>query len=324
MITNKVKDGILGFVVGDAMGVPNEFKSRGHLKENLVTEMKGFGSHPVPAGSWSDDSSMMIATIDSIINKNEIDNKNIADNFVSWVKDAKYTPFNYVFDIGGTCLKAITTYKETGTNPAKCGLGKIDDNSNGSLMRILPIAYYAYYKQLTDKDILRLVKDISSITHKHEISILGCYIYVKYVICLLSGKNKEKSYSIIKKLDYSKFKESSLKVYERILKDDISKLKLSEINSSEYVVDTLEATLWCFLKSSSYAQNVIAAINLGDDTDTIGALTGAIAGIMYGYENIPEDWTSKLLKLDYILDMASKFEKVLKEKNLHKQLALKI
>lgn len=324
MITNKVKDGILGFVIGDAMGVPNEFKSREILKEDLVTEMKGFGSHPVPAGSWSDDSSMLLATIDSIINKNEIDNKDIADNFVAWVKDAKYTPFNYVFDIGSTCLKAITTYNETGTNPAKCGLGKINDNSNGSLMRILPIAYYAYYKQLADKDILKLVKDVSSITHKHEISILGCYIYVRYVICLLGGKSKEKSYSIIRKIDYSNFKESSVAVYERLLKHDISKLKLSEINSSEYIVDTLEATIWCFLKSESYAQGVIAAINLGDDTDTIGALTGAISGIMYGYDSIPEEWINKLLKLEYILDMANNFEKFLKEKNLNKQLALKI
>ena len=324
MITNKVKDGIIGFVIGDAIGVPNEFKSREYLKENLVTEMKGFGSHPVPAGSWSDDSSMLLATIDSIINKNEIDNKNIADNFVSWVKDAKYTPFNYVFDIGSTCLKAITTYKETGNNPAKCGLGKINDNSNGSLMRILPIAYYAYYKQLTDKEILKLVKDVSAITHKHEISVLGCYIYVRYVICLLGGKSKEKSYNMIKKLDYSSFKESSVKAYERLLKNDISKFKLNEINSSEYIVDTLEATIWCFLKSNSYAQGVIAAINLGDDTDTIGALTGAISGIMYGYDSIPDDWTNKLLKLDYILEMANKFENVLKEKNLNKQLALKI
>jgi ADP-ribosylglycohydrolase len=246
MLTNKVKDGIIGFVIGDAMGVPNEFKSRQHLKENLVTEMKGFGSHPVPAGSWSDDSSMLLATIDSIINKNEIDNKNIADNFVSWVKDAKYTPFNYVFDIGSTCLKAITTYKETGNNPAKCGLGKINDNSNGSLMRILPIAYYAYYKQLTDVEILKLVKDVSSITHKHEISILGCYIYVRYVICLLGGKSKEKSYNIIKKLDYSNFKEPSVMSYERILKHDISKLKLSEINSSEYIVDSQDLQQFSF------------------------------------------------------------------------------
>ncbi len=322
MATSKVKNGIIGFVIGDAMGVPNEFKSREHLKENLVMEMKGFGSHPVPAGSWSDDSSMMIATIDSIINKSEIDPKNIADNFVAWVKDAKYTPFNYVFDIGSTCLNAITTYKETGVNPTKCGLGKINDN--GSLMRILPIAYYAYYKQLDDKEILNLVKTVSSITHKHEICMLGCYIYVRYVICLLGGKNKEKSYNIIQKLDYSYFKEPTILAYDRILKHDISKLKLSEINSSESVVDTLEATLWCLLKSNSYAQSIIVAINLGDDTDTIGALTGALAGIIYGYDNIPEDWINKLLKLDYILNMSSKFERTLKEKNLYKQLSLKI
>ncbi len=324
MATSKVRDGIIGFIIGDAMGVPNEFKTRECIKTNILMEMVGFGSHPVPAGSWSDASSMTLATIDSIIKEDEINYYDITDNFVLWAKDTKYTPFNYVFNISSTCLKAITNYKDNNMNPIKCGLGKLEDNDNSSLMRMLPIAYYAYYKQLTDDEILKLVKDISSITNRHEISILGCYIYVKYIMCLLGGKTKEKSYSIIKKLDYSNFKENTLKTYKRVLNDDILKLKLSEIKSSCYIVDSLEASLWCFMKSDSYAQAVIAAINLGDDTDTIGALTGALSGIMYGYKNIPDVWVNKLINLNYIFDMVDRFEKTLKSRNLYKQLSFKI
>lgn len=324
MTTSKVKDGILGFVVGDALGIYNEFKSRECLKDNLLTEMKGFGSHPVPAGSWSDDSSSILATIDSINTKQLIDYNDIANNLVLWLKEAKYTPFNYVFDVDFTTLKALTNFREYNIDATRCGLKGIEFNDNGSLMRMLPYAYYAYYKQLKDSEILDIVKNASYITHKNDICVLGCYIYVRYVICLLGGKNKEKSYNLIKSFDYSEFSVKSLKVYHRILNNDISLLKLKEIKSSAYIVDTLEASLWCLLKSKSYMQAVIAAVNLGDDTDTIGALTGSLAGIIYGYKSIPEDWVNKIINLEYILNITKEYEKTLKEKNLYKQLSLMI
>jgi ADP-ribosylglycohydrolase len=157
-----------------------------------------------------------------------------------------------------------------------------------------------------------------------ELCTLGCYIYVRFVICLLGGKSKEKCYSVIQKIDYSPFNSKAVYAYNRILFNDISTYKLSDISSSFYIVDTLESILWCFMKSENYLEAVVAAINLGDDTDTIGALTGALAGIKYGYASIPKGWLDKLLKLDYITDLSNKFELVLKEKNLYKQLNLNL
>ena len=280
----KYIDGLIGFVVGDAMGVPIEFKTREELLKNPVTKMTEYGTHNQPAGTWSDDTSMMIATIDSINAKNAIDIQDIALKFVAFKNHASYTATNEVFDIGNTCSLAISKFEENHDDPTLCGINDINANGNGSLMRILPIAYYAIEKKLKEYDILELVRQISSITHAHEISIMGCYFYVRYVIFLLNGKDKYAAYSMARSVDYAMFKPETQEAYNRLIKEDISKYKLNDIKSTGYVVDSLEAAIWVTLKSENYKEAVIGAINLGGDTDTIGAITGALAGIIYGYD----------------------------------------
>lgn len=311
IIMSKIFDGIIGFIVGDAMGVPTEFCMRKNLMESPVLDMIGYGSHKVPAGSWSDDTSMTLALIDSINNKNNIDYNDICDNFVKWVEEAKYTPTDEVFDIGRTCLQAIRAYSKS-KDPLNSGLTSVNSNGNGSLMRILPLAYYIYYKKITDeKEIIELVNNISALTHAHEISKMGCYIYVKYILYLLEGKDTKKAYALIKKLDYSHYQESTINAYNRILKEDISKYKLDEIESTGYVVSTLEAVLWMLFNTTSYQQAIIGSINLGNDTDTIAAICGSIAGIVYGYYQIPTKWIDKLQKKNYLIDLINKFEYLL-------------
>ena len=205
----KYIDGLMGFVVGDAMGVPLEFKSRKELVENPVTKMTGFGTHNQPEGTWSDDTSMLIATIDSINAKNTIDYYDIALKFAAFKNHAQYTPNREVFDIGGTCSRAIDIFEETHDDPTTCGLTDINSNGNGSLMRILPIAYYAIEKKLKDFEILELVRKISSITHAHDISVMGCYIYTRFVMFLLNGKDKYSAYSMTKCVDYTMFSEEA-------------------------------------------------------------------------------------------------------------------
>lgn len=309
---SKVIDGIIGLAIGDAMGVPIEFSIREKCLAKPLTELVGYGSHSVPAGSWSDDTSMTIATMDSIIEKKTIDYQDIMEKFYEWVVNYKYTPTNFRFDIGHTCFQAIFNYSKKDMKPLECGLTDVKSNGNGSLMRILPVALYSYFKNLKDEEILELTNNISSLTHAHEISKMGCYIYVKYVMFLLSGKDKYSAYSMIKCVDYSSYSKETISVYDRILKDDIKKLKLDDIKSSGYVVDTLEASLWVLLNTDSFAQSIIGAINLGNDTDTIGAITGSMSGIIYGYDSFPEKWTNKLIKLDYLKELCNNFEDVLK------------
>lgn len=303
----KYIDGLIGFVVGDAMGVPIEFKTREELLKNPVTKMTEYGTHNQPAGTWSDDTSMMIATIDSINAKNAIDIQDIALKFVAFKNHASYTATNEVFDIGNTCSLAISKFEENHDDPTLCGINDINANGNGSLMRILPIAYYAIEKKLKEYEILELVRQISSITHAHEISIMGCYFYVRYVIFLLNGKDKYAAYSMARSVDYAMFKPETQEAYNRLIKEDISKYKLNDIKSTGYVVDSLEAAIWVTLKSENYKEAVIGAINLGGDTDTIGAITGALAGIIYGYDFIPEEWKDALAKKEYLMDIFEEF-----------------
>ena len=303
----KYIDGLMGFVVGDAMGVPVEFLSREELLKKPVTKMIGYGTHNQPEGTWSDDTSMMIATIDSINAKNGIDYEDIALKFAAFKNHAQYTPYHEVFDIGNTCARAIDRFEENHDDPITCGLTDINSNGNGSLMRILPIAYYAVAKHLKDNEVLELVRNISSITHAHEISIMGCYIYTRYAMFLINGKDKYSAYSMTKCVDYTMFSEETVACYDRLLKEDISKLKINDIKSTGYVVDSLEACIWVLLQSENYKDAIIGAINLGNDTDTIAAITGGLAGILYGIDYIPKEWLEKIANIDYLLDIFEEF-----------------
>lgn len=308
----QIKSGIMGFIVGDALGVPVEFVGRNVLKENKVTDMIGHGSHNVPKGSWSDDTSMTLATMDAII-KNEgfIDFDKIMNNFLKWVENAEFTPHNYVFDIGRTVLSALRKYSKN-RDFRNSGMKDYYSNGNGSLMRFLPIIYYAYYNNIKDSELYMLVKEASFLTHGHEISVLGCYIYTLFFINLLEGKSKREAYENIKKSDYNQyFNLDTLSYYNRILNDEIDDLTMEEIKSSGYIVDTLEAVLWCFLNNDNYFSTLIEAINLGNDTDTIGALTGGLCGIYYGYNEIPINWINSLSRKDYLLEICNNFFSVL-------------
>ena len=311
------KNGIIGFAIGDAMGVPLEFCIREKLQKNITTEMLGYGSHNVPKGTWSDDTSMTLGLIDAINKTGNIIPTDIADNFVKWAENAEFTATGIRFDIGITCLKAIVNY-EKGINPTECGLDDEFSNGNGSLMRILPLIYYCYAKKMNNNDIYKVVRDVSSITHRHEISIMGCYIYVLFGIELLNGANLNEAYKKIRESDYSMFSKQCQEKYSRIINTDISLLNIDEISSSGYVVDTLEATLWGLLTTDNYNSAIIKVINLGNDTDTIGACVGGLAGIYYGLEDVNENWKSSLLKYDYIEELCDEFNEVLNKTNSKK------
>ena len=309
---NKVKNGILGFIIGDALGVPLEFKKRELFKNNKVIDM--ISSDRVGAkGVWSDDSSMVIATMKSIIdNKGKINYESIMDNFILWVSNKDFIATDKAFGIGRATFFALGNYHNKRYEKiTDCGMKGFNHNGNGSLMRILPIAYYCYYKKLNDDEIYNLVKGISSLTHSHEISILGCFIYVLLVIELLSGKEKENAYSDVRKYNYRKyFSLENVRYYERLLNNDISKLDVDSISSMGFVVDTLEAVIWCFINNNSYDKCVIEAINLGNDSDTIGALVGGLSGIYYG--NLPSKWLDSIVKKDYLLKLSNNYYNAIK------------
>ena len=308
----KVTSGLLGFAVADALGVPIEFTSRWSHQEEPLTEMVGYGSHDVPAGTWSDDTSMTIATMDSIGETRTIDYDDIMKKYCLWAFKAQYTATGKVFDIGNGTGKALSSYRDHITTAVESGGKDVYSNGNGSLMRMLPIAFYAFYRNLSDEEITEVVDSYSGMTHGHPISKLGCHIYCDFIRYLLEGKNKEEAFDLLKNHNYvDLYGDDTTSKYSRILDGSIKGVDISKISSSGYIVDTLEACFWSFLSSNNYENAVVTAVNLGDDTDTVGAITGSMAGVVYGKESIPKRWLDALQRKDYLEDIALRFSKAL-------------
>ncbi|APQ78789.1 MULTISPECIES: ADP-ribosylglycohydrolase family protein [Clostridium] len=307
----KVLSGLFGLCVGDALGVPVEFISRKELKNKPINDMLGYRVHYQPPGTWSDDSSMSFCLAESLCNG--IDTADIGNNFCKWLDEGYWTPYGRVFDIGNTTLNAITKIKN-GIEAEKAGDIAVYNNGNGSLMRILPLVYYL---ENYEENRFDMVHKVSGITHGHIYSKIACSIYVEFALNLLKGNDPIKSYINMQKtiLEYytSKGLQKDLDIFHRILNNDISLLSINEINSSGYVIHTLEAALWSFLNSRNYKDAVLAAINLGNDTDTTGAVTGGIAGIYYGYNNIPQKWINTIARKNDILNLSLKLSKSIYE-----------
>ena len=297
-----VKAVIIGHAIGDALGVPVEFCEREELATGPVDDMEAFGTYPVPAGSWSDDTSMSIAALDSLKNGN-LDYDDIMNNFVKWCSLDEYTPTGEMFDIGRTCLSAIRNFLETDGKPAlECGLSDERSNGNGSLMRIHPFSLYTFISNCEDKE-NEIIHNASSLTHAHKRSQIACGIYTLVLHEILNCPQKT---SIKLGLDkaYDMYKdEPENKYYTRIYDPDFVNTHIDNIKSTGYVVDTLEAALWCLMSTDSYSECVLKAVNLGDDTDTVAAIAGGLAGALYGYDAIPFEWLNTLLRRDYLEEM---------------------
>ncbi|MBQ6284708.1 MAG: ADP-ribosylglycohydrolase family protein [Bacilli bacterium] len=315
----KVRSGIIGFAIGDALGVPVEFTDRQSRKIAPVTDMQGYGSHHVPEGTWSDDTSMSIAFMDSVIKEEKIDYDDIMQRFCDWCIKAEYTATDKVFDIGITTRQALSAYYYKRNDALHCGLLDYNSNGNGSLMRMLPVAIYLYANKFSETEEVEIVNNLSGLTHAHEISKLGCKIYCDYMKRILSGIDKKQAYEQLKSIEYDKYYSTeTIDKYSRLLRGDISKLTESEISSSGYIVSTLEASIWCTLNSQKYDEAVLKAVNLGSDTDTVGAITGGINGCIYGENNFPDNWKSKLKKYNYLVNMSNGFSNILNnQKNKH-------
>jgi ADP-ribosyl-[dinitrogen reductase] hydrolase len=304
---SKIESGLFGLAIGDALGVPVEFYSRASLKENPVSDMIGYGTHYQPLGTWSDDSSLAFCLAESLCNG--FDLSDIARNFVKWYSTELWTPHGQVFDIGIATRNAIHNIAK-GHEAEFCGGFEEKDNGNGSLMRILPLVFYLQNERDIEV-IYKKVKDVSSITHAHFRSGFACFIYVVYCLEILKGKEKVEAYKemqhiVSKFLEDKKFNPIENQLFDRILKNDISKYSEQEIHSSGYVLHSLEASFWCFLNSNSYEETVLKAVNLGGDTDTTAAIAGGLAGIYYGIENIPQKWIENLVRTNDIKDLAER------------------
>ena len=244
MNRNAYIDGMMGLVVGDALGVPYEFRSREQMKAESATDMIGYGTYNVPAGTWSDDSSMALATLDAL--RNGCDLEAIMRNFADWLYNRNYTPYGEVFDIGFTCRTAISNYVKSG-NINTCGCGGEYENGNGSLMRILPACIYFCNEEVSGRssvnEIIKNIHAVSALTHSHLRSMIACGLYYFLVkeIIVGSGSISERlqkgfnSGFAFYEADPANLTE--LAYYESIRSmAEFAKLTDSDIKSSGYVV----------------------------------------------------------------------------------------
>lgn len=306
MSSDKIKSLLFGVAVGDALGVPVEFMSRQFISENPVVDMIGYGTHNMPPGTFSDDSSLTFCLAEVLANK--IDLNAIGQNFRNWYYENYWTARGNVFDIGISTREAIDRIAE-GIRPELAGGVDVSSNGNGSLMRISPLMVYLLDKPIEER--YEITKLVSSITHRHIRSVISCFYYLEFARQLYEKKDKYEVYKNLQKvipghLSTLPIKSTEVALFDRLLKADIFELRVENINSSGYVLHTLEASIWCLMTTNNYKDAVLKAVNLGEDTDTTASVTGGLAGLLYEFDNIPKTWLNQIPKYDEIESLAER------------------
>ena len=309
-MNNIWKDAVFGVIIGDALGSPVQFETRETVAAHPVTDMRANEDFDLPAGSWTDDGSLTLALLDSICKTDRLDLRHIMGNFVAWLDDGAFTPFGFPYDIGGGTMKAITSYKHR-PNPHQCGGRDERNNGNGSLMRIMPACLYCCEMGLSDQEAIRQIHEVASLTHAHIRSNIACGLYCFMVKEILSGQGSTLGARLQEGLarGFAYYEKAladheNLEYYHRLR--DLSlfaRTPAEKIRSSGYVVDTLEAVVWSLLNTDSFESALLKAVNLGDDSDTVGAIAGGLAALWYGWEGIPQGWIDSIQKKDWIAEL---------------------
>jgi ADP-ribosyl-[dinitrogen reductase] hydrolase len=307
-IKDKIRNAFVAGIVGDALGVPVESTTRQELALCSVKNMLGYGRYDQPQGTWSDDASLTLCTMESLIRGYDIED--MGKTFCQWLFDGHWTSTGFVFDAGLTTFLALDKIHSGGASARDSGCDHEDDNGNGALMRMLPVAFYFRNEALGD--FLSHVHEICAITHAHPRSQMGCGIYALLIRGLIecNGKSEAYDFAVGKALEFygarPEFK-AEMPHFIRILGGTLHNLSQEDINSSGYLIDTLEASLWCLLHFQNTKDILLGAVNLGLDTDTTGMVAGGLAGLCYGLETLPHNWIDSLARKSEIDELIIKF-----------------
>ena len=305
---------ILGLTVGDALGVPVEFVPRQELRQNPVTDMLSGGTYDLPAGTWSDDTSMTLCLMDSLTHVG-IDYKDQMRRFAGWLCNASNTARDEVFDVGGTTRRAIMKFVD-GTPALNCGEYTEHSCGNGSLMRILPLALYLVGRDpnaTLEDATAKVIHNTSMCTHAHIRCQMACGIYCSVVfhLCRRNHLHDAVIQGITSAFSYYQTIPGFASVYPDFDSlPTIGSWTEDQIKSGGYVLDTLQAALWCLLTTDNYKSCVCKAVNLGKDTDTTAAVAGGLAGLWYGINEIPQTWANVTAKFKEIQTRCHKFSSV--------------
>lgn len=292
---NKIRGGLYGLLVGDALGVPYEFYPANSIPPLDKIEMEpplGFQrSHSgVKPGTWSDDGAQALCLLDSLLEKGSFDLADFSERMLAWYEEGLWAVDNVVFDVGIQTSMALSEFK-AGTAPEKCGNVRPEGKGNGALMRVLPLALW---HEGSNEQLVYDAHAQCLITHGHITNQVCCALYCLIARQLLNGCDFElalKNAAAELRLIYIKMPEYSEELEFRLMQEGFSSWAGK---GSGYVVDSLKSAVMIMSRAKSYEQAVKLAVALGDDTDTTACITGGLAGIMFGYEGIPERWIDLL------------------------------
>lgn len=288
---------LFGLAAGDALGAQHEFRERDkYTITDMPTEELRQGLPPL---HFTDDTSMALCLADSLINCQGFKPADQMYRYFRWYDDGFMSPLGYAYGVGRTVHSAMQRFIDTAepfsgsTDPATAG--------NGSIMRLAPVPML--YRKLPEQAI-HYAGESSRTTHGAEDAVAGCKLFAQYLLAALDGRTKAEILAAGHSVDglSDPIRAIALGSYEQMERE--------QVKSSGYVVDTLEAALWAFAHSDSFAEGALLAVNLGGDTDTIAAVYGQLAGAHYGLGGIPAHWHEEIVMYDIIHDTATELYKL--------------
>ena len=288
VIRSRYQGALLGLAAGDALGTTLEFRPPGTFEP--MTDMVGGGPFGLEPGQWTDDTSMALCLAESLVTCTGFDPADQMSRYLRWYREGYLSSTGRCFDIGNTVSAALHRFERDG-NPF-AGSSHPRSGGNGSLMRLAPIPL-AYARQPAEA--VRLAGEMSRTTHGAPEPVDACRYYTGLILGALRGELKERllepRYTPVPGLWEN---EPLSERIDRVAAGSFKTKRPPEIRGTGYVVDALEAALWAFWSTDSFEDGALAAVNLGDDADTTGAIYGQLAGAHYGVEGIPERWCIRL------------------------------
>jgi len=277
---------LLGLAVGDALGAPVEFCRRDTFEP--VTEMRAGGQFKLPAGAWTDDTAMALSLADSLLANGSLACSDLLDRFIRWAEKGENSSTGVAVGIGQNTLRTLGNYRRTGAVKATRFGAKAD--GNGAIMRLAPVPIFYWKDPLRAQQI---AVEQSQATHCSPLSDEACAYLALVLARLIAGQDWNDALAVDLAAGCSP-------EMQQIVSRTWEHKARQEIQSSGYVIHTLEAALWSVASTSSFEEALLLAVNLGDDADTVGAVTGQLAGALYGVEEVPSAWLTELQGIEGI------------------------
>lgn len=292
---NRWKGCLTGLACGDAIGTTVEFMERGSFKP--MTDMVGGGPFGLKPGMWTDDTIMALCLAESLVLNKGFDPFDQMNRYLNWMNYGYMSPTGSCFDIGMTTQSALYSYGSYPDNPYQ-GSTHSSSSGNGGIMRLAPIPMF--YSEL---DLAKeMAKQMSRTTHASEFCLISAEIFCEAIWLALKGNTKDHIKQIV--IDRISNNKILQKIATGVFSGNFLEKDISQIKGSGFVLESLEAALWCFFNTDTFKDAVLTAVNLGDDADTTGAIVGQLAGAYYGYSAIPEKWRTKLYRNDLITSLS--------------------